>query len=261
MVAGRTRQILAIANAVDSGNPKAIARALGTTPSDLRRRRRRGKKGIRGLASKPSETFLEVSWGWLPLLQDLSAALAYLGKDIPPMKVSGSSGFLVDVERHREWFNGFDHYSQGGSFVLKVGVTCTPTTVVQTEIARLGLTNPGAAAWEVISYSWLVDYFVSVGDVIEGWDDSLVLSYRDAYVTRYAWIVEHLKYREYIGNQWNDRGWFFSRERMAMNRERHGKLPGPYLVYHPDPFNPRRLAYLTSLLTLRLKKFKALSNI
>lgn len=260
MIFDRLTQMADIADAVHQRNRKKIIRALRVNPSEFNRKFKKNS----GLLSNPSATYLEISWGWLPLLSDLMSSVAYLGLAAPLGAYSGSSGISYSTSFHRDDPSGsypVNNGDQTGKLRLKVGCTVSVESVLRSEIQRLGLTNPGASAWEVISYSWLADYFVNIGEIIEGWDDNLTLSYEQGYVTRLVKGVDTYNYVRRYRNPDRLEGCYAVRTNVMMNRQTYGSsLPSPVLVYNPSPFNLRRASYLASLLVLRLKQFKRFSN-
>ena len=50
---------------------------------------------------------------------------------------------------------------------------------------RLGLVNPLSVAWELVPFSFVVDWFSGVGNVLDGYTDLLGLSVVDTYSVRY----------------------------------------------------------------------------
>lgn len=56
----------------------------------------------------------------------------------------------------------------------------------------LGLTNPAAIAWELVPFSFVVDWFIPIGNFLNSWTDFLGLRFEDSYNTRYV-KVENLR--------------------------------------------------------------------
>lgn len=253
MVANRFTQILSVAEAANKGNVKRLAKALGTTVSDVKRRHPKDS----GFLSTPASTFLEVYWGWMPMLQDCVNALTYLGKPIPMISVSGSSGYMVDFAQQRT-SPAFLHQRSTGQWRVKLGATLTVSSALQSELSRLGVSNPLAAMWEVTPYSWLVDWFTSVGDMIESLDDDLLCNVHESFVTRYCKGTEEIMYRENLGAP-SERGWDLTRNIVLMNREKIS-IPKPFFTYELPDVSWRKVAVVASLITLKLKRFKRLSE-
>lgn len=258
MIFNRLSQMAAIADAVHGKSMSGIAKALRTNPAELRRRNPR----ISGLLSNPSATYLEVSWGWLPLLKDMMAAVSDLGRSIKPKRVSGASG----LKYSSSWREPGQYYpvrqgGEDGSLRVKVSILLTADSVLRSEIARLGLSNPGASAWEVLSYSWLIDYFLNIGEIIQGWDDDLITKYEDGIVTRLVRGTDWNHTERAYPLPTNRNGFNAVRKCVMMNRQLFSNnLPNPFLTYNPSPFNLRRASYLVALLVTRLKGFQRFSN-
>lgn len=256
MVDDRLRQILKVANAAQSRSVRKLAKSLGTTPRDLRRRHRKST----GFLSTPSSTFLEVKWGWAPMMQDIFNALAYLGKDIPPLMLTGSGGYEIDKEQKLGSPGaGNSRYKAMGSFRVKVGAYLTPRSALQTELARLGLTNPGSSVYQALPYSWLVDWFSSVGEVVEGWDDSLTVKVERPFYTSYIRGVEIHRYEDWYGGRiWG--GWDYVRAQVHLRRFTPPSIPGPQLMFFPPSVTLGRTGIVAALLVSKLKRFERLSK-
>lgn len=151
-------------------NTWKIARAL----SNLRRGR--FKQAARSLGIKrpkkprgldvPSR-WLELQYGWLPLLGDIYAIGNELFRD-PAFKVrttfhdnvfnrtrtasSEPFGFLKST------FECRDHYRH--TLVTRFTVTSDFVTTMD----NIGVLNPSLVAWEAVPFSFIVDWFIPVGD-------------------------------------------------------------------------------------------------
>jgi len=62
---------------------------------------------------------------------------------------------------------------------------------------RVGLINPASIAWEVLPFSFVVDWFTGLGNAIDGFTDLAGLSYDHTYTTEY-WRIDS------VNRYWND---------------------------------------------------------
>lgn len=125
-------------------------------------------------------TYLEYAFGWVPLIYDMKGAASALNKLMSVPKVQRVSGFGITEASHT--------VSEGtGTVYTNIDVT---NKVVDTSMIsvryRGGVRVTGSgpsldhamdlfgfrvdefvpAVWEVLPWSWLVDYFSNVGDII-----------------------------------------------------------------------------------------------
>jgi hypothetical protein len=130
------------------------------------------------------DTWLESVFGWLPLISDIedgAKALARYNLDEyrSRTKVIGSStGKLSEEDPY--WSNL--NFGYGGyetllkttaeiKVVYRVGVAATPHSQLEMSSGLFGWRWEDfiPTVWELIPYSFLVDYFANIGDVLSAW--------------------------------------------------------------------------------------------
>nr|URG15237.1 MAG: maturation protein [Leviviridae sp.] len=137
----------------------------------LNRQPRRIRQNERQLHS----SWLEYRYGWMPLYYDaygIAKHLSSLNDTQVTFPVKGSATWESDSSEQAYW-NAF--YWKGNvstrtthRYKAKVGGFITIESRVARESVRAGLTNPLELAWELLPYSFVVDWFVKVGDYVEG---------------------------------------------------------------------------------------------
>lgn len=147
---------------------------------------KRGKKYLRKQLTRDTAAFwLEISFAWRPLIQDVYNACQVLSNGL-----SNGPGFVVS---HRE-SEALQPPFRGGSTVVideefdgkrevTVEVGFRPTNSYLWDLQKLGLTNPASLAWELIPMSFVVDWFVPVGNFLEGLQQPFGVTFSYGYRT------------------------------------------------------------------------------
>lgn len=153
-ILGNLRSLGRSLRAVKRGDFPEAVRSLGRTPSKSRLKRFVNLKDVSG-------RWLELQYAWRPLVdQSYQAA-----KALEAMTGPRSLRFKATSATKRATYEG----SQAPS-VWKYPVNVSYSKKILADLyeevsfARaLGLTNPAAIAWEVVPYSFVVDWFIPVG--------------------------------------------------------------------------------------------------
>lgn len=126
------------------------------------------------------KTWLGYKYGWMPLLMDVKNSAEFFAQSTlggRPIRfvVSASEKFSssrVDpnVGMHNPLGNIFVPVSRSYTVdnVVKVKLWLEITNPRLAELQQLGVTNPALYVWEVIPYSFVFDWFISVGDYLTG---------------------------------------------------------------------------------------------
>lgn len=195
--------------------------------------------------------WLEYSYGWKPLVEDIHDAAEVLSAPLDPQWIQESNSELFS----RMYSDFVDQGVNGhaatfrNEVMLKVfarvgGVVAMTNPNLQA-YKNAGLTNPLAWVWELIPFSFVADWFGSVGDFIESLDDTVGLSITDgfySYGQKGTSRVSAVLTRRYSG--WpvapgravGDGGW---KQRSVASMTRVRGIPTVKLV--------RKLVILTSL--------------
>lgn len=147
---------------------------IGGTVLDLKRgkfesaARRLGVNQGRSSLSKHDVAgrWLELQYGWLPLLGDVyEATKAYEVLTKPPrvdvVEVSTKMTDSYDGSQSpSNWYGN-------GTYVAYQKLFYEMTEVQLSKPRSLGLTNPASVIWELIPYSFVVDWFIPIGSYFE----------------------------------------------------------------------------------------------
>lgn len=131
--------------------------------------------------TRPTEAWLEYWMGWAPMMSDINNAVHNICNPYPDQKIT------VGLSRN------YDQRSESGSpsgsaYVVETtrqSVTIAAYGKMQVTnhnlflANQLGLLNPAQTAWEVVPFSFMVDWFANVGKVLGSLTDFAGLSFRD----------------------------------------------------------------------------------
>jgi hypothetical protein len=178
MMLARLNQLQRFGRYLRAGRILDAVQALGLDPN---RPLRPPKKQKRWRRSKDvANAWLEYHFGWSPLVHDIYNAIHVLQNPIPGGTItvrgprisldnnwSTSSGGAVTTREISGWVFG------------KAGVTLAITNPNAYLANRLGLVNPAAVVWELVPFSFVVDWFVNVSDFINQYSDFVGLTLKD----------------------------------------------------------------------------------
>lgn len=149
---------------------KAARDIVGIRKNWLRKQPRSTRKDERKLHS----SWLEYRYGWMPLYYDAYGIAKHLSTldTQETFAVTANAKWESDVTEVLSWNNatwkGSYRSRNAHRYVAKVGGFITITHRTHRELVRAGLTNPLELAWELLPYSFVVDWFIKVGDYVEG---------------------------------------------------------------------------------------------
>lgn len=153
MIGNRIQQLLRAAKCVRRGDARGAAKAL-----QLQNFRKFKKKEISG-------RWLELQYGWLPLLGDIHA----MAMDFDPpsgwVRTRGFSDVEFTVKRKFNW--GYDHATVRNQHVCTIAACLTADLSAVRSLSKWGVDNPALTAWEAVPWSFVVDWFIPVGGYLE----------------------------------------------------------------------------------------------
>lgn len=167
--------------------------------ASLYRSLKRGVNPFRGYRRSrkqdASKLWLEYAYGWTPLVSDVYALCQLQDHAPPPLHLWGKGAQTLVVDRSTE----ADDHSVSG-FPCTIRVTNHHTKILTTKAdawisvpvsslkfaQEIGLTNPAMTAWELLPYSFVVDWFLPVGTWLENQNALYGVVVRDACTTRKA---------------------------------------------------------------------------
>lgn len=144
---------------------------------------RRGNRRIR--LDKLGSQYLEMVFGWKPLLADIHAAAKTVIDTRPQTErvTARAAAYVDESEVTYPWVGELRSHTTG---VVRV---CRGATV---EISnpnlwlreRAGLNNPGAVAWDLVPWSFVVNMFANTGTLVNSITDFAGLSFPSSVIVR-----------------------------------------------------------------------------
>lgn len=132
----------------------------------------------------PGQTFanlwLEYQYGWRPLLSDIYGSCEELANTFyAPKMLRITATANEEIEQKGYLFTGtpYEHVNRtirNRSHVVFMFQEPTEWTNV---LSRTGLTNPAHLAWELMPYSFVVDWVIPVGDYLSNLDATVGLNF------------------------------------------------------------------------------------
>lgn len=226
MIANRAKQLFTVVKSLKRFDVIGAAKALGYSPWEAEKRHRAwarsGRSGPytragvdiwkpgfresikrRDRARAFSGLWLEYSFGWAPLVDDVRSAVKILTKGpIPPssLKTRGQSSRSYNYQENVT--DNLYHYVRRAKHDVRVfcviGGTITVTNENLSLASKLGLTSLAAIAYEVVPFSFVLNYFVNVEEYISQYSQYEGVTVSQAwYTTRWEDTISHTSTRQY----------------------------------------------------------------
>lgn len=113
-----------------------------------------------------SAIWLEYWMGWAPMIGDIYDAGAVLSRDFAPFKVTVFASAPFQHAIHVEGYGIQHSASNSGKSGVKYQAVVRVTNPNLALAEQMGLINPAVVAWEVVPFSFIVDWFIPVGDYL-----------------------------------------------------------------------------------------------
>lgn len=175
----------------------AARRATKLLQAGLNRRPKEWLKGVRNAGtknwSKVPSYYLEHVFGLVPVMSDVDGACQQLAETLnrgnsPLVTAYAERSSTSEVDLALTEMQQFGQLRGYGTQknVARVGIVAeAPSWVIQ-DYSSLGLTNPFSIAWERVPYSFVLDWFLPIGDWINTWDVGNYLHFKSGYTTRFV---------------------------------------------------------------------------
>lgn len=164
MIVRRATQIIKSMKCVRRADFIGAAQALGCKKPPGLKQWRRYPKGA-------SNVWLEYHFGWSPLIGDIYDAVNVLQSPRPSNRFFGKGGYQdreVIVRGQYDW-----SYDMQMSAKVMISSWVEVSNPNLHRANQLGLVNPVGLAWELVPFSFVVDWFLPVGKFIDSFSDQL----------------------------------------------------------------------------------------
>lgn len=197
-IASTANMIARAGMAVKRGDMMGAARALGVKPS--RSIQRRSKAGI--ISDSVANRWLEVQYGWKPLLSDVYGSMEQLAKSNDNRLFRTATASIRGSFPYEETTDLMDYLSNVGynvrrqkdtqDLVIKMKVRYEISSPPVATMVQLGITNPALLAWELLPFSFVADWFLPVGNFLSSLDATLGLTFKTGYSSDFRRMQTHV---------------------------------------------------------------------
>jgi hypothetical protein len=251
MVAKRARQIASVVRQVRRGNIGNAVHILRSVPPPPGFKPRKWKKATW------QDSFLELYWGWGPLIDDFRTSVRVIANQSFESKIRSSctlsaSDLVSTVISPQTVTN---------SYGVKTRIGISATVVYDDSnlflANQLGLANPLNAVWDAVPFSFLLDTILPVGKFLNSLSNDFGVSLKDVCLTskRTAYSDRTIVDPRYVSQIGTDRT-FSGGSAVCFNRVPMGALKLPSL-YSRSKLPTASLGFavaMTALLTQSLRK-------
>jgi len=242
MMSQRLVQVSRLARGILKRDPHMIWTSLGKS---------KGPITLKSLSKGAADTWLEFSFGWKPLVQDIYTGVDLLQNPIKAVKIKASRTYEVSfVEQVGGGLIGTKR-TVTGKQGCKMGCEVTISNPNLYLANNLGLANPALVIWELVPFSFVVDWFVSVGQFLENGSAWLGLTVTKPYST-WGRTVRELKVDWNAYDSVTD---WFSIADVAYIERRLSILESAIIVKPQKLWGWERAANAASVATQLLKRF------
>jgi len=175
MISDRCLQLLSFVRKIKKGDLRGAAQTLQLP---------RPPKGVKPVNSA-AKNYLEFHFGWSPMISDIYNAIDVLQSPLKTTHAKGSA-------RGEYSFRNTPAYGPTGNPVwilmdwterVKYGADVKVTNPNLNLANQLGLVNPATLVWEVIPFSFVVDWFVNAESFLASSSDFLGLEMNNTYTS------------------------------------------------------------------------------
>lgn len=247
LVASSAIKIAKAVMAVKRADFNAAKAALGVT----RALKLNSRKGFAG-------NWLELQYGWLPLLSDIHGAAEHLARfnnpDLFPLKPIICNAKLSYADKVEPYPGA--HVERNSEVSLRVKYWVTVDSNHMRQLTTIGLTNPALLAWELLPFSFVADWFIPVGKWLGTFDATVGLSFVGGF--RQMHLEQKVLFTLSSDTTSGDFRYIYDAkghaDMVTLERVRENSFPSPTFPSFKDPFSVTHVANALALLTQVFKR-------
>lgn len=242
MLAGVITPVWGSLNELRRGNVRKAGALLGLSQRSI----------ARALSLKtPASKWLEFQYGWRPLVSDAYTLYGKLSES-----TSKPQTFTIRKGGKTSWEDESNFKKFVYSFVGHTQITARVIEPYSQQIAQYGLENPLSIAWELVPFSFVLDWGIPIGNVLESMTATMGLEF----VSGYTSVVSDGKYTKQSDidefTDLNPNGSYYRRmpnrgqltmSDYGLTRTVLGGFPLPKLYGNENPFSTARIANAVAL--------------
>jgi plasmid maintenance system antidote protein VapI len=214
-------------------DPGKVAKALGVSPArvrDIMRKNPSGRKlSLAESASRAGQAWLELQYGWLPLLSDAQGAAQALAQQLNEPAVQTYRVRRTVKETKCPVNANIKNYEYRAEVRGQVIARISEVNVASLN----GLLDPSSMAWELLPWSFVIDWFIPIGNYLSA--RGLAQSVSGTFVTT---VTQREYFHTESGlplNMWTERNTDFNYRHMRIfvNRTVSTSLSTPKPSFKP----------------------------
>lgn len=223
----------------------------------------RARGALKGVNSAGS-LWLEYRYGWLPLLSDIYGAVEMIEKEddgsYGRYAIRASARYRRDLANTAKYDATIGRYYTipsttenilNGELQVKIRLDAKVDTTAYLRLVDSGVLDPLLVAWEKVPYSFVVDWFLSVGQFLEASNAMMGLTYQGGSITRFMYTHETCETK--LGKTTYERNVSMqpvthTRRVRRFSRSALLTLPQPKIVINENPLDPTRMMDAIALL-------------
>jgi len=140
----------------------------------------------KGVSARKSfaNNWLEYHFGWEPLIRDIYDSVDVINNPLKAFSKTRASSTLKQVFEYSDGSpTGWDSLVQT-TYTYAQGLTVDRIDNSQLHtLEQFGLVNPLSIAWELVPFSFVVDWYANVGQVLASYSDFAGLTIKDSWST------------------------------------------------------------------------------
>lgn len=221
----------------------------------VQKQRNRNPRRIKYSPKTLASDFLEGEFGWLPLLGDIYAVTStVVQKSIPPEWAKSTMIFPYNTTLKSGDSSQYlqTTYSGRGRVTIAAKVAISNPNLWLAN--RLGLINPAVVAWDLVPWSFVVNMFVNVNQVLGSLTDTVGLTLSNGSTTNSSSVfMEQTAYTRLSANE----AYFnFSTNNSRYRARTVGSIPTPSLHFKLPTVNFELAAIAAALVSQRVGRMR-----